>query len=145
MFQQLSLGALVLVICAIIHVFFIAYNVQIAVKVDMYAKRFRPQVRIALVVGTAFLMLLLAHTVQVWLWALSLIWTEAMPPTGDAVYFSLVTYTSLGYGDIVLNEGHRIFGAVASITGLLTFGLSTAYLVSLMTRILPTIFEKHAE
>ena len=56
-----------------------------------------------------------------------------------ALYFSLVTFTTLGYGDIVLGEGLRIFGAFASVTGLLAFGLSTAFLVALMTR----MFEEH--
>ncbi|GAA6192614.1 hypothetical protein NBRC116597_25350 [Phaeobacter sp. NW0010-22] len=58
-----------------------------------------------------------------------------MPDWNSALYFSLVTYTSLGYGDIVLGPGLRIFGAFASVAGLLAFGLSTAYMVALMTRL----------
>ncbi|MEP2782993.1 MAG: ion channel [Pseudoruegeria sp.] len=142
MFEQLTLGALVLVICAIVHVFFIAYNVQMSIGLAKRTEKFKPMLRVSIVVGTAFLLLLFAHTVQVWIWALALLMYGALIPTGDAVYFSLVTYTSLGYGDIVLAQGHRIFGAIASVTGLLTFGVSTAYLVSLMSRILPDIFEE---
>lgn len=140
MFQQLSLGAFVLVICAIIHVFSIGFNVSISIRVARFSEHLHPTLRAAMIVGAAFFMLLIAHTAQVWIWAAALVYSGAMEPTGDAIYFSLVTYTSLGYGDIVLGPGHRIFGSVASITGLLTFGVSTAYLVSLMTRILPEVF-----
>ena len=58
-----------------------------------------------------------------------------LPDWNTALYFSLVTYTTLGYGDIVLGPDLRIFGAFASVAGLLAFGLSTAYLVALMTQI----------
>ena len=54
-----------------------------------------------------------------------------------AVYFSLVTYTTLGYGDIVLAENIRLYGALASVTGLLAFGLSTAFLVAVFAKLLP--------
>ena len=61
---------------------------------------------------------------------------EVLQDWNSAVYFSLVSYTSLGYGDVVLGPGARIFGAFSSVTGLLSFGLSTAFLVALMTRLL---------
>lgn len=60
---------------------------------------------------------------------------DVLPDWNSALYFSLVTFTTLGYGDIVLGEGLRIFGAFASVTGLLAFGLSTAFMVALMTRV----------
>jgi hypothetical protein len=44
----------------------------------------------------------------------------------DAFYFSLVTFATLGYGDIVLAPGYRIFGAVGALCGSLMLGWSTA-------------------
>ena len=58
-----------------------------------------------------------------------------------ATYFSFVTLSTLGYGDIVLGPDLRIFAAFAAVTGLLAFGLSTAYLVAMMTR----MFEHHGK
>ena len=54
----------------------------------------------------------------------------------DAIYFVLVTATTVGYGDLTLGTEYRIFGAFAGVTGLLTFGLSTAILVSLFEKLL---------
>ncbi len=75
------------------------------------------------------------HTIQVWIWAIVWVLLEVLPDWNSAIYFSLVTFTTLGYGDIVLGEGLRIFGSFASVAGLLSFGLSTAYMVALMTRV----------
>jgi voltage-gated potassium channel Kch len=88
------------------------------------------------ILGT-FGLLVLSHTVQVWIWAIVLIWLEALPNLFEAIYFSLVTYTTLGYGDVVLSDNHKIFGAMASVTGLLNFGVSTAFLVAILGKILP--------
>ena len=60
----------------------------------------------------------------------------ALPNLSDALYFSIVTYTTLGYGDIIVGQEFRIFAAMAALTGLLNLGLSTAFLVGLFGRIL---------
>ena len=52
-----------------------------------------------------------------------------------ALYFSTVTFSSLGYGDIVLAPCWRIFGAIEAANGLILFAWSTAFLLSLMSRI----------
>ena len=82
----------------------------------------------------AFVAILLGHTLQVWVWALVLKATGAIGSLEEAVYFALVTSTTLGYGDITLERRWRVFGAMAAVNGLLTFGLSTAFLIEVFTR-----------
>ncbi|SLN30683.1 Ion channel [Pseudoruegeria aquimaris] len=144
MLNQLVWGSAILAACAVIHVTFIVWAVPVTIHISHRVQRLRPMLRLSLLVGGSFLFLVLAHTVQVWLWAFALRHMGAIETMTDAVYFSLVTYTTLGYGDIVLDPGHRIFGAFASVTGLLTFGVSTAFLVSLMSRVLPDAFGEEA-
>lgn len=91
--------------------------------------------RVILIFVLALAFIVTSHTAQVWIWALVYVVTDVLPDWNSAIYFSLVTYTSLGYGDIVLNPGVRIFAGFAAATGLLGFGISTAYLVSLMNRL----------
>ncbi len=59
----------------------------------------------------------------------------ALPGFAEAIYFAIVTYTTLGYGDIVLDANFRVFAALSSVTGLLNFGLSTAFLVGILSRL----------
>ena len=82
-------------------------------------------------------MVLFAHTIQVWIWAGAFMALKVLPNISDAIYFSLVTYTTVGYGDVTVGGGFRIFGAMAAVTGLLNFGLSTAFLVGLFDRMMP--------
>jgi voltage-gated potassium channel len=66
------------------------------------------------------------HLAQVGLWAGFLVWRGALQTYDDAFYFSLVTFATLGYGDIVLAPGYRIFGALQAACGSLMLGWSTA-------------------
>jgi hypothetical protein len=91
-----------------------------------------------LIITGAVAALILAHTVEVWIWAISLLFLGAVSNVSDAVYFSLVTYTTVGYGDVVLDPEHRVFGAMAAVTGMLVFGLRTAFLVAILTRHFPS-------
>lgn len=86
-----------------------------------------------IVIAVAFIVL--AHTIQVWIWAGAWILSDVLPDWNTSLYFSLVSYTTLGYGDIVLVPDLRIFGSFSAVAGLLAFGLSTAYLVALMTKV----------
>ena len=47
-------------------------------------------------------LIVLLHLVEITLWAFLYLWRQAMPDLQAAVYFSAVTYTTTGYGDLVL-------------------------------------------
>jgi len=65
------------------------------------------------------------HLLQILVWALMYAWRGAMPDFTTAAYFSAVTYTTTGYGDLVLPEEWRLGGGVEALTGILMCGLST--------------------
>ena len=75
------------------------------------------------------------HTVEVWLYALMYLQIGALPDLETALYFSTTSFTTIGYGDVVLDKGWRLFGAVEGANGLLLFGWSTAFLISVTSRI----------
>jgi hypothetical protein len=78
--------------------------------------------------------LLFGHLAQVALWAGFLILLGALQTYDDAFYFSLVTFATLGYGDIVLAPGYRIFGALGASCGSLMLGWSTALIFAAISR-----------
>ena len=67
----------------------------------------------------------LLHLLQILVWASMYAWRGAMPDFTTAAYFSAVTYTTTGYGDLVLPEEWRLVGGVEALTGILMCGLST--------------------
>jgi len=77
--------------------------------------------------------LFFGHLAQVGLWAGFLVWLGALQVYNDAFYFSLVTFATLGYGDIVLAPGYRIFGALGATCGSLMLGWSTALIFAVIS------------
>jgi hypothetical protein len=133
---QLILGSVVLGACALIQVVAIVLAVGGLKTLRRRLGAAQHHIRRIVVLLAAFAVVVAAHTVQVWIWAASFMLLGALPPGGEAIYFAIVTYTTLGYGDVVVGEGFRIFAAMAAVTGLLAFGLSTAFLVGLVSRML---------
>jgi len=82
----------------------------------------------------AVIPLMIGHLAQVALFAGSLVWLGALKIFDDAFYFSLVTFATLGYGDIVLAPGYRIFGALGAALGSLMMGWSTALIFAAVSR-----------
>lgn len=89
------------------------------------------------------LALFLVHSVEVWLWAAVYLGLGALSDLGEAVYFSLTTFATIGYGDIVLADDWRILAALEGISGLILIGWSTAYLVAASTRHGPVLVGEH--
>jgi voltage-gated potassium channel Kch len=72
------------------------------------------------------------HTVEAWSWAYIYLTLGEFSSINDALYFSIVTSTTLGYGDMTLSESWRLLSTFEAMGGLLLFGASTAFLMGLM-------------
>ena len=75
------------------------------------------------------------HLLQILVWAFMYAWRGAMPDFTTAAYFSAVTYTTTGYGDLVLPEEWRLVGGVEALTGILMCGLSTGMFFAIFTKV----------
>jgi hypothetical protein len=62
-------------------------------------------------------------------------WKGAIPDAPSAFYFSGVTYTTTGYGDIVLPQDWRLAGGVEALTGILMCGWSTGFFMAVVLRL----------
>ena len=78
--------------------------------------------------------LIVIHFVEIAVWALFFWWQKCLPDAESSFYFSGVTYTTIGYGDLVLPKAWRLFGPVEGLTGILMCGLSTAFLFATLSR-----------
>ena len=70
--------------------------------------------------------------VGVWIWALAFYGLGVFATLEGSVYFSLVAFTTLGFGDILLPEDWRLLSGMSAANGLLIFGLMTAMLVEVL-------------
>lgn len=90
----------------------------------------RPKLTLVLVL--AVLMILGVFTATVWLWAFTFLWLDLFNTLEGAVYFAIVAFTTLGFGDVLLDPEWRILGGLTAANGLLNMGLYTAMLVELL-------------
>jgi hypothetical protein len=74
-------------------------------------------------------------TAGVWIWALAFFGLGIFPTLEEAVYFSLVSFTTLGFGDVLLPHEWRLLSGMAAANGLLNFGLLTALLVEALRHV----------
>jgi voltage-gated potassium channel len=96
--------------------------------------------------GTELLMaqlvgiLLLVHLAEATVWALFFVMVDGLPDLESAVYFSLTSYTTVGYGDLVLPEPWRLLGPIEATVGVLMLGWSTGILVTVIGVIYGRLF-----
>jgi hypothetical protein len=82
--------------------------------------------------------IILFHLIEVTVFGLFYLWVGAMPDLPSTLYFSAVTYTTTGYGDLVLPMEWRLVGAVEALTGILLCGWSTGFFFAIVSRMFET-------
>ena len=90
-----------------------------------------------LILISMVLVLLVLHTVEIAIWAFAYLQVLPAGQLGsfeEAMYFSFVTFTTLGYGDITLSEGFRIMSGIEALNGIILAGWTTALLFAVVQR-----------
>jgi hypothetical protein len=132
---QFLIGSIVSVINIMIHALVTVGAVGIARSAGL-RHTVRPRLHLmAVMVGTAAA-LMVAHTLEVLVWALAYAIVRAAPEGSDLLYFAFVNYTTLGYGDITPVEARRLTGPMTAMNGILMFGWSTAVLFEVLRKTL---------
>jgi voltage-gated potassium channel len=97
-----------------------------------YAGEGRPQPGIGRIMIFASLMMAILHHLEAALWATVYIGLGILDEWDTAVYFSIVTMTTVGYGDVTLTGDWRLLAALQGMNGMLLSGLSAAFLFAIL-------------
>jgi len=90
--------------------------------------------RADVLVATAVFLLLSSHLVETVIWTAALVLAHMVPSWRAAGYFAANTYTTLGYGNVVLPEPWKMLTPIIAISGLFTFGWTGSVLVDVVAR-----------
>lgn len=123
MFKGLFASFILLALCVIIHAGGIALILR-QMRLNPPARTSRPW-KVALVIVQVAWKLTSLHLFQIVLWAVYFRIQGCLPDFETALYFSGVSYSTLGYGDVVLPQEWRMLGPTEGLTGILMCGLST--------------------
>jgi voltage-gated potassium channel Kch len=141
MFLNVLLGLMIIGLTVVIQ----AYGTNLWLKKFIAAQRKFSEVQFnkrtvrILTLTSSFLIFL--HLIQASIWALVYLF---MPSIGQfqsfekAIYFSLVTFTTLGYGEITIESGSRLLSGLEAINGIMMIGWSTAFMFFVYQEIVRT-------
>ena len=82
------------------------------------------------------LIMMLGNFLQVTIWALLFDFYGEFPDLATAFYHSVVNFSTLGYGDLVMSEQRRLLGALEAANGVLMFGLTTGFLYAVLNSLM---------
>lgn len=133
MFNQLILATLMVLITAIVHLVGLAVLVRLLKSHSRVFGKLR--IMPLTLVLSASIGIIAIHTVEIWLYAALYLALGCFSHFEEALYFSTVTYSSIGYGDVLMPHQWRILGAIEGAAGIIMLGISTAFLVSLLTQL----------
>jgi hypothetical protein len=142
MIGNMLLGLAAMVVCLAIQAFLVVVSIQV------YANH-RQLVSSPTHVGTfvlicaVMLVLVIGNFIQISLWAGLFMLLDEFTDFSTAAYYSAVNFATLGYGDIIMSEQHRILGPMQAINGVLMIGVSTAVVMSALQNALKMTLKTH--
>ena len=132
MLKQLLIALCLMAVCVVIHAAGLASALRRLRRQPTAALQFWGLC--SLFIRLAGWMILL-HLGEMGIWAAIYRWRGAMGDMTSALYFSAVTYTTTGYGDLLLPAEWRLVGAVEALTGILMCGWSTGFFFAVVSRL----------
>jgi len=91
--------------------------------------------RFVVLMITLFAAILLLHVIQTSLWAMFYYTQELFSDFETSLYFSMVSFTTIGYGDVLLPRNWRLLGVIEGFSGVLLCGVSTAFIFAVVNAI----------
>ncbi len=135
MFNQILIGTIAITSTIVIQIIFVSVAITLLPKYGKWLAK--PPFFIKNVVALVAVVLWLVSGISMctWFWAGTFLFFGIFDSLEPAIYFATVTFTTLGYGDVTLDESWRILGSFAAVDGLIIFGITTAFLIELASRL----------
>jgi hypothetical protein len=92
------------------------------------------------IVVPVILLAMVAHLIEIALWATVFLLCGEFADFGTASYHSAVNFTTLGYGDVLMSPHWTMLGPLEAGTGMLMFGVSTAQVFAVILKLAQTRF-----
>ncbi|PCI35211.1 MAG: hypothetical protein COB60_03770 [Flavobacteriaceae bacterium] len=139
MLRILAVGACIITINVILQALGNVLLVRRTNHHFLFENRSISNINIAKILTFSFLFITMMHFLHTFMWAICYYVNPAtrvdFQSFSEALYFSLVTFTTLGYGDITLSSEWRLLSGIEAINGIMLIGWSTAMMYSIIQRI----------
>ncbi|QLC23836.1 two pore domain potassium channel family protein [Parasphingopyxis algicola] len=129
MLAQIVVGSVLIALTVIVEAAFIGIAIAALRRFGAKIVTGRRIVKLIAFITGMTLWMVAALTIAVWLWAAAFLLLGLFPTLEEAVYFSAVSFTTLGFGDVLLDKPWRLLSGFIAANGLILFSLTTAFLI----------------
>ena len=129
MWSNLFIGCILIIFSVIVHGYATRFVIILVRK-----KRAKSKIYNFKEFWTAVVVLIMfaASFIEALAWAFTYLFLDAFNSLDESLYFSIVTFTTLGYGDIVLSNSYRLLASLEAANGIIIFGWSTAIIITVV-------------
>ena len=130
--NQILLGTAMILFCVLFHVAGLVFLAITLRRASLFMEGWHALPQSMLLLSFGLLTIIALHIAEALGWAFLYVHLQEFENLGTALYFSITTATTLGYGDITLSSQWQLLSTLEAMAGLLLFGASTAFLLALM-------------
>jgi hypothetical protein len=132
MLREITIAAVIVAVCLMVHVAGILLMAEwLLSKRDLLERKASAR-HFALLLIALFAGIMCLHLTQTGLWALFYYTRGLFSDFETSLYFSMVSFTTIGYGDVLLPRHWRLLGVVEGFSGVLLCGISTAFMFAVV-------------
>lgn len=136
MLRVVVTAAVIVSVCLIVHVVGIMVMAEWLLERRDYFERNATKRHFAVLIIILFSGVVFLHLVQTALWALFYYVQGLFNDFETALYFSMVSFATIGYGDVLLPSKWRLLGVIEGFAGVILVGISTAFIFAVVNAIL---------
>lgn len=136
MINPITAAAMIVSVCLLLHVAGILLMAEWLLRHREYLERRAGWMRHAILLILLFSGVMFLHIIETNLWAGFYYGQGLFNDFETSLYFSLMSYTTIGYGDVLLPQKWRLLGAIEGISGVLLCGTSTAFIFAVISAML---------
>ncbi len=142
MARELFIAFVIVAVCVVIHTTGMLILVDWLIRQRPLLERRSSILSFGLLLTLVFAVVILLHLAETSFWATFYYWRGLFEDYETSFYFSLGSYTTIGYGDVVLPQRWRLLGGLEGVSGVLLCGLSTAFIFAIVNALFQIRMQK---
>ena len=136
MLKVLSITSGIVAVCVVIHTTGLVILAEQLLDRRAWLERHPGMMQHSLLLIPVFTVIIMLHLVETAIWGLFYQWSGLFPDYETSFYFSLSSYTTIGYGDVLLPQRWRLLGGIEGVSGVLLCGVSTAFIFVIVNELI---------
>ena len=132
MLNEILIAAAIVSLCLLIHIGGILFMAHWLLRRREFFERDAARRHFGFLIFTLFVGILFLHFIQTSLWAVFYYAQNLFSDFETSLYFSMVSFTTTGYGDVLLPRNWRLLGVIEGFSGVLLCGISTAFIFAVI-------------